>query len=189
MFLIHSQNSRKSTEKFDYIYDKYYKYAYKIAFNVVQNSEDMKDVMQNIFIKVWNNMDKFTDDTSAKAWIATVAYSTAVDFCRVKGRYYDKIEDSDDVIEAVISIEDNNPESWIITRDSVERVYDEINKIKKKYADVLLLSIKYEMSPEQIARELNRNVKTVYTQLERGRQMLIAKLADNEGRVCDEESV
>lgn len=170
-------------KRFNYIYDKYYRYAYTIAFNVVKSTLEMEEIMQEVFLNVWRTIDIITDEHSARAWISTIARNTAINILRTKITKAKNILDiDDDVIYSATPDFVCDPTELIISRDSVEGVYSEIKKMDKRYADVLLLSFKFHLSPGKIAEYLKRNPKTVYTQLGRGKELLKERL------ICAERS-
>ncbi len=182
IFFITSNNTKKNDEKFSNIYNTYYCYTYKIVMNVLKhNSEETEDIVQEVFTNVWKTLDVITDDTSAKAWIATIARNTAINFLKKKASKDKRVLDiDDDIMYAVVTKEENDPADLVANADSVERIYEEMRNMDKKYADVLLLSFKFHMTPEKIAEVLQRKPKTVYTQLSRGKQILKEKLLSKE---------
>lgn len=182
ILFINNDNTKEKEEKFYNIYNTYYRYTYTIAMNVLKhNSEETEDIVQEVFTNVWKTLDVITDDTSAKAWIATIARNTAINFLKKKvSRNSKTLDIEDDIMYAVIGGEENDPADLVATAESVEKIYEEISNMDKKYADVLLLSFKFHMTPEKIAEVLQRKPKTVYTQLSRGKQILKEKLLSKE---------
>lgn len=52
--------------------------------------------------------------------------------------------------------------------------------LDKKYSDVLLLKHKFKCTPDEIAKILHTNPKTIYTRLSRGEKILKDKLLNSE---------
>ena len=71
-----SDNKERHT-KFEQLYKEFYRYSYKVAFNVIHDVNQMEDVMQEAWLNIWRTIDVITDDSSAKAWISTLAHNTA----------------------------------------------------------------------------------------------------------------
>lgn len=177
ILFIHSEYSDENNKKFDYIFKEYYRYVYKIVFNVISDISQVEDIVQEVFISVWKTLDAITDDQSAKAWLSTIARNTATNFLKKKIVHDNRILDiDDDIIYSVTPESANDPADLIASQDSVERIYNEIRKLDKRYADVLLLSFKFHLTPDKTAEYLKRNPKTVYTQLKRGKEILKERL-------------
>ena len=50
--------------------------------HVVLEHEDANDILQNTFLKAWNNLDKFENRSSLLTWLYRIAYNEALDFLR-----------------------------------------------------------------------------------------------------------
>ena len=60
----------------------------KIIFNYVQkttgDSSETEDIVQEVFVKVWKNINKFNLNQNFKTWIFTIARNTTIDWLRKK---------------------------------------------------------------------------------------------------------
>lgn len=181
ILFINSVQNIDNNSKFDSIYDKYYAYAYKIAYNILGSPAMIEDVLQDVYVNVWRTIDVITDEQTAKAWISTIARNTAINALNKNNIKNNKfIEIDDDVLFSVTSSEGNDPADIVVSEENVQFIYDAIKNLKHIYSDVLILKYKFHHSPEQIAKLLNLNIKTVYTRLERGTGILKEKLLSKE---------
>lgn len=172
-----TQNNSYNIEKFNYIYKKFYLYAYKVTFNTVHNSSQIDDIMQEIFINVWKILNNVNEDINLKALIATIARNTAINFLKKDKYRTDKMVDIDDEASFfILSRCDNEPLNTIVAAENIEFIYKQIKSLKKIYADILLLKYKFDFTPEMISKLLNIKLKTVYTRLSRGENILREKL-------------
>lgn len=76
----------------------------------------------------------------------------------------------------ILSRCDNEPLNTIVAAENIEFIYKQIKSLKKIYADILLLKYKFDFTPEMISKLLNIKLKTVYTRLSRGENILREKL-------------
>ena len=69
----------KSGDKgaFDYIYDSTYKVVFFVVHSVVRQRETAEDVVQDVYITAFRNMDKF-DGGNTLAWLTTIAKRLAL---------------------------------------------------------------------------------------------------------------
>ena len=49
---------------------------------IVLNHEDANDVLQNAFLKIWNNLDTFQGKSALSTWLYRIAINEALDFVR-----------------------------------------------------------------------------------------------------------
>lgn len=168
-------------EKFERLYKEFYRYSYKVAFNVIHDVNQMEDVMQEVWLNIWRSIDVITDNESAKAWISTLAHNTAKNILDKK-IVQDKriINIDDDVLYAVTPDFGDDPIDLVASQDNIEYIYRQIQTLDKKYADALLLKHKFKCTPDEIAKLLHTNLKTIYTRLSRGEKILKDKLLNEE---------
>lgn len=115
-------------------------YGYAIKF--LRNKEDAKDIVQDVFEKLWQNRDK-VELESAKAWMFRTAHNAMINFSNRKGRVvlsnemitYDKGSSGltsfelNQVVERAVSILPPVQKSIILLRDLEGYSYKEIGGI------------------------------------------------------------
>lgn len=74
--------------------------------HIVLDHEDANDVLQNTFLKAWNNLTKFEGRASLLTWLYRIAYNEALDFLHRQKRFGatgDSLDDS--VVERLMADE------------------------------------------------------------------------------------
>lgn len=168
-------------EKFSILYQKYYRYSYKIAFGILKNDRYIDDVVQEIFMKLWKNIDKINmdDEEGTKAYISVAARTTAINRYNKDKKVGTKfVEINDDVLFATTSDETADPADIVANNANVDYIYGKIKELGKNYDQVMMLKYKHEHTPEEIAEVTGLNIKTIYTKLSRGREILKGKLLE-----------
>ncbi len=158
--------------KFDFILNKYYSYFYIIIYRIIQNQHDMDDILQEVHLLLWDNLDKLPNDNCAKSWLAIVARNLALNSLKEHRRT--DAEFSDNIFPADAAV--SPPEDIVISRETVRMVLDEIQSMDDIYSDVLTMKYKFDYTVPEISKALGLNEKTVYTRLERGRKILCKRL-------------
>ncbi|MFO8129846.1 MAG: RNA polymerase sigma factor [Bacteroidales bacterium] len=67
---------------FDLLMKKYQVRVYHHIRRLLKNHQDTDDVMQDTFIKVWDNLDTFREDSGIFTWIYRIASNEALSFLR-----------------------------------------------------------------------------------------------------------
>ncbi|MBO1362758.1 sigma-70 family RNA polymerase sigma factor [Prevotella sp. A2931] len=55
--------------------------------HVVLDHDDADDILQNTFLKAWNNLDRFEGRSSLLTWLYRIAYNEALDFLRRQKKF------------------------------------------------------------------------------------------------------
>ena len=98
--------------------------------------------------------------------------------CRTIGNF---VEIEDTVLFATTRDDSSDPADIIVNDDTIDYIHNKIKELGDKYSDVMLLKYKYDYTPEEIAELTGINLKTVYTKLSRGREILKSKLSKERG--------
>lgn len=69
---------------FDEIYFEHQKMVFNLALQYVQNIEDAEEIMQDVFVKVHNNLNSFKNKSSLKTWIYRIAINQSLDFIKAQ---------------------------------------------------------------------------------------------------------
>lgn len=64
------------------LYREYYNYAISICLRYSHNREEAQEIVNDGFVKVFVNLDKYTDGLSFKGWVRRIMINAAIDFYR-----------------------------------------------------------------------------------------------------------
>lgn len=142
-----NQLQSKDQETFDEIYEKYNKLVYYIINFYVLNHDTTKDLVQDTFLKVWSNIDKYKPNSNFQAWIATVARNTVIDYLRTKKEHFGFDEDYF-----------NSDDSQKLIRDFDLDARGILSDIEYQ---IVILSIVYNLKRKEVAEIVGRPLGTV----------------------------
>lgn len=77
-----NMNCEMSREKFSDIVKQYSEALYWKIRHIVLCHEDANDVLQNVFVKAWNNIHEFRNDSKISTWLYRIAINESLDFIR-----------------------------------------------------------------------------------------------------------
>lgn len=82
------QQSEKNAEKvFACLLKKYNESLYFHVKKIIRNHEETNDVLQNVWIKVWKNLDDFKQESSLFTWIFRIARNESLNFIKSEKRH------------------------------------------------------------------------------------------------------
>ena len=76
------QDPHTRREGFAVLVRQYSEPLYGKVRRIVLNHEDANDVLQNAFLKIWNNLDTFQGKSALSTWLYRIAINEALDFVR-----------------------------------------------------------------------------------------------------------
>lgn len=71
-----------NSDAFRKIVEAYQQMVYSLAFKILNNEHDAKDIVQETFIKVWLNLEKYNSDKKFANWIYTITTNLCLDKLR-----------------------------------------------------------------------------------------------------------
>jgi RNA polymerase sigma-70 factor (ECF subfamily) len=148
----------------------------KTAYAYVKDKFTAEDIFQEVFVKVYRNLDSFRDESGIKTWIIRITINTAKDY--LKSAYSQKVVPMMEFKEDMIT-SDNDFEE-IENRDRDRVIRETVMTLPEAYREVLLCVYFHEMSVADTAAALDIPDGTVKSRLARAREMLKTKL---EGRL------
>ncbi len=167
-----------NTHAFTFLVRKHQKLVVHMTARLLDNKEDVEDVCQEVFIKVFHNLHHFRGESKFSTWVAKIAYRVAIDYLTKKKRQI--ITQSDELLDFT---EIDTPTSTYLPDDILENkevkaiMIREIEKLPLPYKTVITLYHLEEFSYKEIEEITGMKMGTVKSYLSRGRAVLKEKLA------------
>lgn len=143
----------------------------------VYKEEDIQDLLQDIFIKIYKNINSFNKDLSFSSWIYRISHNEAISFFRrIKARPEgNMVEDGE---ELLFKTEDEsiNLAEEIDQTLNAKVLQDAILELDQKYRDVLVLRYFENRDYENISDILQIPKGSVATLIHRAKDRLKQKL-------------
>lgn len=99
---------RGDEKSFHLLTTRYYKMVYYLCLKVFHSKEKAEDATQEVFIKVWKNINTCTDGTYFISWLTTIAKNHCIDILRKEKKLRERetsieeIENKDKIIKNTI---------------------------------------------------------------------------------------
>ncbi|MFL5753918.1 MAG: RNA polymerase sigma factor [Bacteroidia bacterium] len=146
---------------FAYLYDNYSKALYGIIHNIVDVQEEAEDILQNVFIKIWNSFSSYNSDKGRLfTWMLNVARNSAIDHTRSKQNKIDSKNLSSD--NAVYEINRQHRETVSYDHIGLSTMVD---GLKEEHRILIDLAYYEGYTQEEIAKKLNMPLGTVKTKV------------------------
>lgn len=161
----------KDEAAFDYLYKNYSKALYGIVCKVLKSEEFAEDVLQDSFIKIWNNIENYHPSKgSLFTWMLNITRNTSIDFTRSKFSKY-QIQNSGELVDTGNKTESNNFD--FIGVDTA------INKLDNQYKEIINILYFQGFTQDEASKVLNIPLGTLKTRARAAILKLRELLKDN----------
>jgi len=168
------------------LYDKYHRRAFAVAVGVVKNQDDALDAVQEAFVKVHKNIDKFQGTSSFYTWLYRIVMNVSIDHIRRKSRRksldFDEraLHEESEVAgdgALVPSVTDANPGKAALRRELGGAIQAALQQLPEHHRAVIVLREIEGMSYEEMAEALEVPKGTIMSRLFHARKKMQAALA------------
>ena len=156
------------TKAFDRLIRHYGTTVLKIASHYLGNTEDARDVSQEVFLKLYKHLGKFDPRRPFEPWLYRLTMNTCRDFWKRNGRRR-SLEDSDAPESIADCRKDGNPFRRLRIREERELIQLALTRLPEKEREAIILRDLEELSTSEVAEILGSSESTVRSQISRGR--------------------
>jgi RNA polymerase sigma-70 factor, ECF subfamily len=149
---------------FEALLIKYQKPVFNAAFRMLHSTEDAKDVTQTVFLKVYENLDKYDPAYRFFSWIYRIAMNESISCLTRMNR--------SETLESEPTDEGGDPEKQTGNSQLEAGLQAALMDIKPEYRTVVVLKHFLDCSYLEISEILEIPEKTVKSRLYEGRQLL-----------------
>lgn len=139
------------------IYNKYWEVMYLAAYNLVKDRSVCEDIVQEVFISLWQRREKVQIKVSLKSYLYTsTVYKVYDHFNKNKKMLKDELFD-----DFENKIETSNPETKLMHQELITYLDTIVETLPDKCKEVYKLSRENMLSNKEIAEQLNISQRTV----------------------------
>jgi len=161
---------------FEILVKQYEKLVLHVTCKLIKSDEEVMDVCQEVFIKVYKGLGTFNFQSKLSTWIARIAYLTSLNYLqKYKSENINKIAGDNLELDNYHFSEDT-PEKLLIKKDVSAYVQHLIKQLPLPYRTVLTLYHLEEFSYLEIQEITGMPEGTVKSYLSRARKLLKEKL-------------
>ncbi len=158
-------------EYFSEIIARHKNLVYSVVLKMINNQEDANDLSQEVFIKIYKNLDKYFPDFKFSTWVVRITTNHVIDYRRKKK--YETVS-AEEVEYKLVS--ESTPEQDYLQKE--EKLI--LNKLLESLPDIykvpIVLYHQQGLSYQEIAEAINEPLSKVKNRIFRGRKMLKEEL-------------
>ena len=158
--------------------DRHKDLVYRVAMQITKNSDDASDVLQDAFLKVYDSINAFRQESAFETWLYRIVVNLSIDAVKKRKRQQESmasLSEASDVHQSQDIQQD--PTRQAEKNELQEWVTQAVNSLSIKHRAVVILHELEGLSHPQIADILDCSEGTVRSRLHYARKRLRVLLA------------
>jgi RNA polymerase sigma-70 factor (ECF subfamily) len=163
----------------DALFNRYRSIAYRVAYRLLGQEADALDAVQDAFVKLLTNLDRFRGHSSFKTWLLRIVSNSALDVGRQRKRDARIPQAPRDDSPERFGPDDLPPADFELSRVDLRRKIDTaLDRLPETQRQTFVLHVEGGLSYREVAESLGISIGTVMSRLFYARQKLKTLLAD-----------
>lgn len=147
--------------------------VYALCYRIIGNAEDAKDISQLVFLKLWENLEKYDAQYSFDTWLYRMVTNVAIDFMRNKQSRDNAVNSNLRLVRTAADAE----QGVLVQRKEIESVFDDVSSVlSPKQKTVFVMNQMEDLPSAEIARILGCRESTVRNHLFNARKLMQQQL-------------
>lgn len=157
---------------FKEVYENHWLKLYMHLLKLVDDEDDAKDLVQEVFTNLWNNFDNVGITTSYSSYLYSSVRNRAINYLAHKKVVinHEKYQETQPQTEYF-----NRPDVFLIEKELARQINSEIDNLPPKMAEIFRKSRLENKSYREIAEELDITENTVKKQISRALRLMREK--------------
>lgn len=164
------------TDAFRHIVQDYQRLVLHVVGKLIDNTEDREELCQEVFVKAYQNLKSFRDESKFSTWIARIAHNASINFLQKKRPdLYEDLTTTDDDNVSFLDFHAGTevaPDEAAFREDRSRILHQAVERLPAKYKTILTLYHVDQMSYLEIAEIMGMPEGTIKNYLFRARQRL-----------------
>ncbi len=170
-----TQLQKGNKAAFKLLFEKYGTRLYQFSLKYLREKEDAEDLLNEVFLKIWENRQSLKTDTSFQAYLFTIAYNNIRQRFLKKNREekYIQIFAEENLFDSSTG-EDHS--DYLVVVQHINKIIDILPGRRR---EIFNLSYKEELKNHEIADKLGISEQFVKNQLSIAKKYIISKVKEN----------
>lgn len=170
--LINKCKEGSSKAQFE-VYRLYFMAMFNASFRIVNDSQEAEDIMQESFLKAFQNLDQYKGDVSFGSWLKKIVINQSLDHLRKQKLLFDTLESLNNDSYSTDQEDEYTEDETLF---EVGKIRNEIGNLPQGYRIVLSLYLLEGYDHDEIAEILGISSSTSRSQFARARKRLLENL-------------
>lgn len=162
-------------DAFKILFEKYGTRLYQFSLKYLREKEDAEDLLNEVFLKIWENRQSLKTNTSFQSYLFTIAYNNIRQRFLKKSREEKYIQ----IFAEENLVDSSKGEDQVDYMQIVQKINKVIDLLPARRKEIFNLSYKEELKNHEIADKLGLSEQFVKNQLSVARKYIISKIKED----------
>ncbi len=163
------------TEAFELLVRRKTSKVYALCYRVIGNAEDAKDISQLVFIKLWENLEKYDPKYAFDTWLYRMVTNVAIDFMRNRQSRDNAVNSNLRLVKTTADPE----QGVVVQRKEIEAVFNDVSAVlSPKQKTIFVMREMDDLPSAEIAKVLGCRESTVRNHLFNARKLMQRQLQE-----------
>lgn len=164
--------NRDDATAFSLLFHRYYEILYRFAGRMVGDAQVAENIVQDVFVKIWQNRKTLTIKSNVKAYLYTSVKNHSLNVLKHEKYIVPENDDADSR-----AFHNQTPEQDLLDKELYSAVHQAIDKLPRQCRRIYIMKRYDELRYAEIAEILNISINTVKTQMKRALKALHKNLS------------
>jgi RNA polymerase sigma-70 factor, ECF subfamily len=161
------------TEAFEQLVRRKTSKVYALCYRIIGNPEDAKDISQLVFIKLWENLEKYDAKYAFDTWLYRMVTNVAIDFIRNRQSRDNAVNSNLRLVKTSTDAE----QGVVFQRKEIESVFNDVASVlSPKQKTIFVMREMEDLPSSEIAKILGCRESTVRNHLFNARKLMQQQL-------------
>jgi len=154
---------------YELLIDRHKDRTFTLIKKILKNEQDAEEILQDVFLKVFNKLSSFKGESKFSTWLYSIAYNTALTKLSGKKR---KIQMEMSSIENHFNLKDNDDKYYSETNSAKEYIYKILEEMPVRYGVIINLFYIDNLTLKEISGVMNTSIVNTKVMLHRARNIM-----------------
>ena len=154
--------------------EKHKSLAFTLALRISKNREDAEEIAQDAFLKAYNSLDTFKQESKFSTWLFKIVYNTALS--RFRKKQLDSMSMEETLVSETYQEVDDDSLKVLHHKERKKIISEALTKLKDDESVVMTLFYLSENSTKEIEEITGFTKSNIKILLHRGRKKLLVEL-------------
>ncbi len=154
---------------------------YHLAYRMLNNRQEAEDVVQETFLRVFENLGKYDREQKFSSWIYRIGTNLCIDRLRKRKANFSLDAELSDGEGGdwhdLFAAQDASPEEQLLLSETQTQIRSAMERLPEKYKSIMVLRYLHDLSLHEISEILRLPITTIKTRIHRGREFMRKALA------------
>lgn len=161
------------TDAFEQLVRRKTSKVYSLCYRIIGNAEDAKDISQLVFLKLWENLEKYDPAYTFDTWLYRMVTNVAIDFIRNRQSRENAVNSNLRLVKTSTDAE----QGVVFQRKEIETVFNDVASVlSPKQKTIFVMREMEDLPSSEIAKILGCRESTVRNHLFNARKLMQQQL-------------